>query len=344
LDRAVDPAFDPLVSAPAQEPAALSGAAASVNPEIGGRFSAGDGRSLRNVFAASLGARYSTASVLNAITSQRRIRIVPSIPYGNHERQTLDVYSPETAVAAAVILFFYGGSWQSGNKALYTFLGAALARSGFIVIIPDYRVYPEIRYPGFLEDAAEALRWAKDNATHFAGDPAKLFVMGHSAGAYMAAMLALDARWLRTVNFTPGRDIRGLIGLSGPYDFLPIKDQTLQTIFGESDDATTQPINHVSGGAPPALLLTGSRDRTVEPGNSLRLAARLRAARDQATVRTYRWVGHLGIIGAFARPLRMLAPVLPDVGRFIVSVAGSETVSTEATLYASVPVAPEPTR
>jgi acetyl esterase/lipase len=338
LDRAADPAFDPLVSTPVQRPAASSGAAASVNAKVGGHFSVG--HSLQNVFAALLRADYSPASVLNAITPRQGTLIVPSIPYGDHERQTLDVYQPKTA-AAAVILFLYGGSWQSGNKQLYKFLGAALARCGFVVVIPDYRIYPEIRYPGFLEDAAKALRWAKDNATHFAGDPDKLFVMGHSAGAYIAAMLALDARWLRTVNLTPGRDIRGLIGLSGPYDFLPIKDPTLQIIFGGPDDDTTQPINHVSAGAPPALLLTGSRDRTVEPGNSVRLAARLHAAHDQAMVRSYRWVGHLGIIGAFARPLRMLAPVLRDVAGFVASVAGSETVGIETTPHTSGPMATE---
>jgi acetyl esterase/lipase len=207
---------------------------------------------------------------------------------------------------------------HGGSKENYKFVGAALAQQGYVIVIPNYRVYPETRYPGFLEDAAEALRWTKNNVARFGGDPHKLFVMGHSAGAYIAAMLALDGRWLRAVNMTPHWDISGLIGIAGPYDFLPLGDGTLQTIFGTADDASTQPISHVSRGAPPALLVTGTNDRTVEPGNSKRLAARLRNAGDEATVLTYRWVGHLTIIGSFASPLRFLAPVIRDVDAFMV--------------------------
>ena len=246
-----------------QSPATSSGVAASVNSEVGAGPYSKDVRRSPSGFTASLFANYSPATILNGLTSHRGIRIARSISYGNGARQMLDVYCPKTAATAAVIVFFYGGSWQSGSKSIYKFVGAALARRGFVVVIPDYRVYPETCYPGFLDDAAKALRWTKDNAVRFAGDPDKVFVMGHSAGAYIAAMLALDARWLQTVNLAPRRDVRGLIGLSGPYDFLPIKDQTLQTIFGGAGDVTTQPINHVSSGEPPALLVTGSQDRTV---------------------------------------------------------------------------------
>jgi acetyl esterase/lipase len=271
-------------------------------------------------------ADHSVANILNAISPERGIRIARSIPYGKGERQTLDVYCPKAAIAAPVIVFFYGGSWQSGDKSLYKFVGAALARRGFVVAIPDYRVYPEVRYQGFLNDAANALRWTRDNAGRFAGDPGKLFVMGHSAGAYIAAMLALDPRWLRTVNLTPSGVIRGLIGLSGPYDFLPIKDPTLQIIFGSAHDATTQPISHVSANAPPALLLSGSHDRTVGVGNSIRLAARLRAAGNAVGVRIFRRVGHLGVVGAFAWPLRLLAPALRDIVAFVADVTNSKAV------------------
>jgi acetyl esterase/lipase len=260
----------------------------------------------------------SPATVLNLLAWQRGIQISHSVPYGAGPRRTLDVYQPDAASAAPVVVFFYGGSWQSGSKRIYKFVGAALARQGYVVVIPDYRVYPETRYPGFLEDAAQALRWTKDNAARFGGDPHKLFVMGHSAGAYIAAMLVLDSRWLRAADMAPRRDISGLIGLAGPYDFLPLSDGTLRTIFGAAADTSTQPISHVSPGAPPTLLMTGANDQTVDPGNSTRLAARLRAAGDQATVQTYRGVGHLTIIGAFASPLRFFAPVLRDVDAFVV--------------------------
>ena len=267
---------------------------------------------------------WSPAAPLNFLTRRDGIEITRSIPYGEGKRRTLDVYRRRTAAPAPVVVFFHGGSWQGGSKASYLFVAAALARQGYAVVVPEYRVYPEVRYPDFLDDGARALRWAIDNATRFGGDPKKLFVMGHSAGAYIAAMLAFDRRWLGALDLVPDRDIAGLIGLSGPYDFLPLRDEILQVIFGGANQPATQPISHVSPGAPAALLLTGARDATVDHTNSTRLAARLRAAGGEATVIHYRWPGHLGILGAFAPPLRFLAPVLGDVEAFIAKRAASD--------------------
>ena len=268
----------------------------------------------------------SPADVLNSTVWPQGLEITRSVAYGAGARRTLDVYRPKNAAALPVVVFFYGGSWQGGNKQIYRFVAAALARRGYVAVIPDYRVYPEVRYPDFLEDGARAVRWAKDNAARFGGDPGRLFLMGHSAGAYIAAMLALDPRWLNTAGLAPDRDIAGLIGVSGPYDFLPLRDGTLKVIFGGNDPAT-QPISHVAPGAPPALLLTGAKDGIVDPDNSARLAARLHAAGDSATVRVYSWVGHLSIIGAFAPPLRFLAPALRDVDAFMAKTANARTAS-----------------
>jgi acetyl esterase/lipase len=259
----------------------------------------------------------SPATTLNLVAWQHGIDVTRSLPYGNGARRTLDVYRPTGAAASTVVVFFYGGSWQSGSKELHKFVGTALARHGYVAVIPDYRLYPETRYPGFLDDGAHVLQWAKDNAARFGGDPNRLFVMGHSAGAYIAAMLALDQRWLRSVNMAPDRDIAGLIGISGPYDFLPLRSRTLQAIFGGANDATTQPISHVATNAPPTLLLTAKNDEIVDPANSVRLAARLRDTGNDVTVLTYSWVGHLSTIGAFAWPLRFLAPILRDTDTFI---------------------------
>ncbi|MFZ0527504.1 MAG: alpha/beta hydrolase [Xanthobacteraceae bacterium] len=259
----------------------------------------------------------SPADALNFVAWRDGLAITHSVAYGEGARRTLDVYRPGNAAALPVVVFFYGGSWQSGNKRLYRFVGAALARRGYVAVIPDYRVYPEVRHPQFLEDGARAVRWAKDNAARFGGDPDKVFLMGHSAGAYIAAMLALDPRWLEAAGISPDRDIAGLIGISGPYDFLPLRQGTLRTIFGGNDPAT-QPISHVSSGAPPVLLLTGAKDGIVDPGNASRLAVRLQAAGDAVTLRTYRWVGHLSVIGTFSPLLRFLAPVERDVDAFIV--------------------------
>jgi acetyl esterase/lipase len=261
----------------------------------------------------------SPASVLNVLVSRAGVEITTSVPYGNGPRRTLDVYRPDGVSGAPVVVFFYGGSWQSGSKDIYKFVGTALARRGYLTIIPDYRLYPEVRYPAFLDDGALAVRWARDNATRLGGDPKKLFVMGHSAGGYIAAMLALDRRWLGKVGLDPDRDLAGLIGVAGPYDFLPLHDETLKVIFGGANMPDTQPITHVARGAPPALLLAGAGDDVVDPDNATRLAVRLRAAGDDATVVTYPRIGHLTIIGSFASPLRFLAPALHDVDGFIAS-------------------------
>ena len=277
------------------------------------------------VLAALLLSGCSPAEILNLMVWRQGLDITQSVAYGAGLRRTLDVYRPDATKGLPVkglpvVVFFYGGSWQTGSRQIYRFVGAALARHGIVAVVPDYRVYPEVRYPGFIEDGASAVRWAKDNATRFGGDPNKLFLMGHSAGAYIAAMLALDGRWLGEVGLTPGRDIAGLIGISGPYDILPLHDGTLKEIFGGNDPAT-QPISHVSAGAPPSLLLTGRRDDIVDPGNTARLAARLEAAGDAVTIRTYSWVGHLAIIGAFAPALRLLAPVADHVAGFVARVS-----------------------
>jgi acetyl esterase/lipase len=258
------------------------------------------------------------------------LEITESIAYAEKPRHRLDICRPAGAAGAPVVMFFYGGAWRSGNKGLYRYVGKALARRGYVAVVPDYRVYPEAYYPEFLEDAALAVRWVKDNVSRFGGDPDKIFLKGHSAGAHIAAMLALDGRWLGKVGLAPGRDITGLIGISGPYDYLPLRDETLAIIFGGADRLETQPITHVAAGAPPALLMTGSRDRLVEPGNSSRLAAKLCAAGNTATVRTYERVGHYFIIAALAPLLQRILPVLRDVDSFIAATLQSAARAKQA--------------
>jgi acetyl esterase/lipase len=270
-----------------------------------------------SVILSLLAAGCSPTAPLNLLTSRQGIEIERSVAYGPGSHQTLDVYRPDRSGPVPVVVFFYGGSWQSGSKEDYLFAAAALAKRGYVVIVPDYRLYPEVKYPTFLEDGASAIAWAKRNARRLGGDPRNLFVMGHSAGAYIAAMLAIDNRWLATVKLSPKKDVAGLIGLSGPYDFLPLRDDTLKIIFGGANRADTQPIGHVSGDEPPALLATGTGDSVVDPGNSTRLANKLRAAGDKATVINYPNKGHLVTIGAFAGSLSFLAPVLDDVDAFI---------------------------
>ena len=244
------------------------------------------------------------------------VRVVAkNAAFGADPRQRLDLYAPRGVAAEPlpVIVFLYGGSWNSGAKAGYAFVGRALAARGFVVAIPDYRLVPAVRYPAFLEDNAAVVRWVRANAARYGGDPARIVLAGHSAGAYNAAMLALDPRWLGADR----RFVRGLIGLAGPYDFLPLDGPVVRATFGAADDLpATQPVAHVAADAPPALLATGDADRTVRPRNSDVLAARLAAAAVAVERRRYPGIGHVGLVTAIARPLRGRAPVLDDMAEF----------------------------
>ena len=260
------------------------------------------------------------SALLNTVASDQGFLSANDVAYGAGTRNRLDVYAPKNSDAPGdhpVVVFFYGGGWESGDRNLYHFLGAQLASRGVVTVIPDYRVYPEVTFPAFMHDAAQAVAWAERNAVAFGGNPRRLFVMGHSAGAQIATLLALNGAYLRTEGLDPAA-LAGVIGLAGPYDFLPLQDATLKAIFGpESQWPDSQPIGFVRPGAPPMLLVTGGDDDTVDPGNTQRLATRLRAAGDHVTETIYPAIGHKILIGAFATPLTFLAPVRRDVLDFI---------------------------
>jgi acetyl esterase/lipase len=253
------------------------------------------------------------------VPKETSVSIAQGIAYGPDPRQRLDVYAPPGRADAkrAVIVFFYGGSWSSGVREGYAFVGRALAAAGFVVVIPDYRLVPAVRFPGFLEDGAAAVRWARGHVAEHGGDGDRIVLAGHSAGAYNAAMLAVDPRWL-------GRDreaVRGLIGLAGPYDFYPFDGPVTVAAFGQwPRPLETQPITYGDAGDPPALLATADDDSTVRPRNSDALAAKLRAAGVRVERRNYAGIGHIGIVTALAKPFRGRAPVLADMVAFAKSV------------------------
>jgi acetyl esterase/lipase len=256
--------------------------------------------------------------ILNTASWGRDVEVERDISFGSDPRLKLDVYRPAGAKEAPVIVFFYGGSWQRGDKSIYRFLGASLARAGIVAVIPDYRVYPPVVYHDFLRDSALAVRWAKDNATKFGGDPSKLFLAGHSAGAYNAISLITDRRWLDEAQLKPETEIAGVIGIAGPYDFLPLESENLKIIFGPEElRPKTQPINYVDGNEPPMLLLRPANDSVVDPGNSTRLAKRIEEKGGKATVKTYDRIGHLSIVGTFSPLLSFLAPVRDDLVKFV---------------------------
>ncbi|BCJ90463.1 esterase [Terrihabitans soli] len=256
-------------------------------------------------------------SFLGLITPSGGAAPTFSVSYMPGERGTLDIYAPKDAKNAPVVVFFYGGSWQMGRKSLYRFVGHALAKRGVVAVIPDYRVYPEVRFPDFLKDGAKAFKWTHDNAASFGGDANRIFVMGHSAGAHIAAMLALDPQWLKGEGLDPARSIAGFVGLSGPYDFLPLQSENLVAVFKGNNRPETQPINFATASAPPAFLATGDEDDVVLPRNSQNLAARLRGAGASVEQVVYPGRGHFGTIMAMIGPLHYLAPVVDDVAGFI---------------------------
>ena len=243
-------------------------------------------------------------------------RVASDIAYGSDPRQRLDIYKPDGAGKAPVIVFFYGGSWNSGRRQDYAFAARALAAQGFVVVVPDYRLAPDVHFPAFVEDGAAAVAWTRAHIADEGGDPAHIGVSGHSAGAYIALMLALDPQWLAKAG-VPGA-IKAAVGLAGPYDFLPFVPGGAADVAlgGPGDLAPTQPIRFARADAPPVLLLNGAGDTTVLPRNATNLAAALTAKGAVAAARIYPEIGHIGILLAISKPFRGKAPALADSAGF----------------------------
>lgn len=263
----------------------------------------------------------SATGVLNAVTTGSSYALRTDVAYGTHPRQKLDVYTPKAASPETgwpVVVFIYGGSWNEGARAQYQFVGEALAARGVVTLVADYRLYPEVRYPDFLSDSALALAYGLEHAARLGGDPKRVFVMGHSAGGYNAAMLALDARWLRAAGHGPN-ELAGWIGLAGPYDFYPIINPTAKPVFFHPNyPQKSQPIGFASPEAPRSFLAAAAEDKLVNPKrNTVQLAEKLQAEGVPVTVKLYPRASHTTLIGAFAWPLRWIAPVLEDVHAFI---------------------------
>ncbi|HUB25498.1 MAG TPA: alpha/beta hydrolase, partial [Tepidisphaeraceae bacterium] len=253
---------------------------------------------------------------------------IADVPYGPCARQKLDIYQPEHFTApAGVVIFFYGGDWQFGSKHDYRFVGQALSSRGFIAVLPDYRLYPEVTFPAFVDDGALAIRWVHDHAATYGGDPRAIFLMGHSAGAHIAALLTLDGHYLQAVGLDRGA-ICATAGLSGPYDFTPYEGDL--AVFGmkagDTPPAAMEPIHFVDGHEPPMLLVTGTADFTVDAGNTTRLARRIQQAGGKVKTIYYCGRGHVGVVMSLAYPFRWLAPTLRDVTEYFRGVmrSGSE--------------------
>jgi acetyl esterase/lipase len=271
--------------------------------------------------AAVLAAGCRPTTMINALSPSAHYTREVGHAYGDDPRQQLDAYWPASAKEdAPVVVFFYGNGWRESLRADFEFVAAALTRSGIVVLIPDYRAHPQVAFPAFVEDGALALRWALDNIPGLASGERPLFLMGHSAGAQIAALLALDERYLAAIA-DPPPTLAGFIGLSGPYDFLPLEPGYLEAVFPEETRPQSQPIEFVSARAPPTLLVHGTSDRRVLPEHSVRLARRLEEHGVPVTLRMYDNTGHIRVVAALAPPLQFIADTMDDSVAFILAAA-----------------------
>ncbi len=244
------------------------------------------------------------------------LAITRDVAYAPGDRHSLDVYGQRPpAQPRPVVVYLYGGGWTGGAKAYFAWVGAALARQGYVTVIPDYRIYPHAKWPEFLQDNAAAVRWARDNAAKFGGDPSNLILIGHSAGAYNAINLAVDRRWLGAVGMDPARDLRAVIGLSGVYVIDP-DTPPQKVIFGpESQWPDTQPIAHVDGNAPPLLLIIGDKDEEADVSDTDKLAAKVREKGGSISVIHYPSLRHADTVEALAP----VPPGGPDIMKQVTS-------------------------
>lgn len=275
----------------------------------------------------------SAADALNAVIPSGGYTRHTDLAYGTNPRQALDVYQPAGAPppgGRTIVVFFYGGSWRNGKRETYRFVAEALTSKGYVAVIPDYRVYPEVVFPIFVEDAAQALRWVADNAAHYGGNKDRIVLMGHSAGAHIAALSALDPQFLKAVDL-PASTVKGVVGLAGPYSFDPLESRMTRTVFSHLKDVqVARPVTFAAQPAPPTLLLHGATDTTVGLHNSDDMASAMKAAGHTVTEIVYAKVGHIGIVAALAAPLRGYAPTLNDSAAFIDGLFGPTAEAAHA--------------
>jgi acetyl esterase/lipase len=257
--------------------------------------------------------------VANTPTLFSRVDRHLDLAYGTDQRQKLDVYAPRKAANRPVVIFWYGGSWIEGNKADYRFVGTALADQGFVAVLPDYRLYPQVTFPGFDEDGARAIAWVEKHAAEFGGDPNRIVLMGHSAGGHTAAFLAFNHEFLERFGVDP-KNIVGLIGLSGTYVFVPDSDELRAAFPPPFTEKDWQPIRFVEASSPPTLLLHGLADKEVLPQEAVDLQQALELANVRVELHLFPNRGHAATVAPFAWIARWRTPVVDEVVVFIRSV------------------------
>jgi acetyl esterase/lipase len=256
----------------------------------------------------------------NGPTEFDRVDRHADLPYGQDPRQHLDIYAPrQAAPQRPVVIFWYGGSWVKGNKAEYRFVGTTLAERGFVAVLPDYRLYPQVTFPAFDEDGARAVAWVEQHIQEFGGDPRHIVLMGHSAGGHTAAFLAFNHAFMEKYGADPG-DISGLVGLSGTYVLVPETPTEHATFPPPYTEADWQPIRFVDARSPPTLLLHGTDDKEVFPQEAIQLRDEMLRQHLRVELHLYPHRGHADTVASFAPIARWRTSALRDTIDFINSV------------------------
>ena len=270
------------------------------------------------------------SALYSAMTAERDVDVRSGIAYGPLARQKLDVYEPQTGTTklAPIVVFIYGGSWASGDRATYGFVGSALASRGITTVIPDYRLFPEVQFPAFVDDAAAAYAWVARNLAAGCGAGRPIVIVGHSAGAHIAALLALDPHYLAGAGAGSQRPA-GWIGLAGPYIFDPTTWDSTKAIFSTTaaNPNAARPIAFARRDAPPALLIHGTADDVVKPEATRQLFDALKARGAAAQKIEYGGVGHVGLVLTYSRPFRWRADTLDSTVEFVTRIGGSQAAA-----------------
>ncbi|HEV2513952.1 MAG TPA: alpha/beta hydrolase [Devosia sp.] len=258
---------------------------------------------------------FSLVGLLNFASpkDRRSWRLASGVSYGRWPKQKLDIYGPRAAGGPVpVVIYLYGGAWNEGDRRDFAFVARWLAGLGTMVVVPDYRVLPEVEYPVFLEDCADAVRWTLQHAAEFGGDATRLALAGHSAGAYNAVMLALEPA------YGVSAAVDAVVGLSGPYNFYPFDVPiSIRTFSGAPDPLATQPVNLVSAAAPPMFLASADDDTVVGPQNTVALAKRLREVGAEVVERHFPRFTHPSTLLELGSLLTRRSSLAGDVAGFL---------------------------
>ncbi len=273
---------------------------------------------LLNMFAV-LSTACSPVKLLNSVIPTDGYDLKEDIAYGELARQKLDIYIPkETSTQKMpIVLFYYGGGWDSGKKTDYLFAAEAFTSKGYVTVIPDYRVFPEVKFPEFMQDPVSAAKWVKTHINEYGGDSDNVFIVGHSAGAHIGMMMNINTQYLQTVDLSPN-DFNAFVGLAGPYDFLPLVSQRLKDIFGPKQSRwRSQPINFVIGDNQPILLMVGLKDNTVWPRNTFNLAKAIEGKKGSVQVIEFANYSHVDMVAKMAKPFRDNNDLLDNIVQFM---------------------------